>query len=103
MSEYLKISQLTESRAFIRSFVKEIEVRPGKATIHYSISTPEDSPIGEADLAQIALGKGVRSMGVSGGAKGTKTLDRYNAGVARSHLSDSPNIGQLCIPQPRPL
>ena len=51
MSEYLKTSELTESKAFIRSFVKEIEVRPGKATIHYSIPTPEDSPI-EAETPQ---------------------------------------------------
>ena len=67
MSEYLKTSELTESRAFIRSFVREIEVKPGKATIHYSIPTPEDSPIGGADLAEVALGRGVRSTGVSGG------------------------------------
>ena len=31
MSGYLRTSELTESRAFIRSFVKEIEVRPGRA------------------------------------------------------------------------
>ena len=41
-----------ESRAFIRSFVKEIEVRPGKATIHYTIPTPEDSPIGGGETPQ---------------------------------------------------
>ena len=34
MSEFLKTSELTESRAFIRSFVKEIQVSPGRATIH---------------------------------------------------------------------
>ena len=37
----------TETRAFVWSFVKEIEVRPGKAAIVYSIPTPEDSPMGE--------------------------------------------------------
>ena len=40
MSEFLKTSELTETRAFVRSFVKEIEVRPGKAAIVYSIPTP---------------------------------------------------------------
>ena len=35
MSEYLKTSDLTESKAFIRSFVKEVSVRPGMATILY--------------------------------------------------------------------
>ena len=67
MSEFLKTSELTESRAFIRSFVKEVAVRPGRATIHYTIPTPEDSPIGGADAAEIALNGGVRSMVRSGG------------------------------------
>ena len=40
MSEFLKTSELTGTRAFVRSFVKEIEVRPGKAAIVYSIPTP---------------------------------------------------------------
>ena len=73
MSEYLKTSELTESRAFIRSFVKEIEVRPGKATIHYSIPTPEDSPIGGGDAAEVALNGGVMSTGHVGGDRGTRT------------------------------
>ena len=47
MSNFLKNSELTETRAFVHSFVKEIEVKPGKAAIVYSIPTPEDSPIGE--------------------------------------------------------
>ena len=74
MREYLKTSQLTESRAFIRSFVKEIEVRPGKATIHYSILTPEDSPIGGGDSAEVIMNGGVMSMGHVGGEGGTRTL-----------------------------
>ena len=69
MSEFLKTSELTESRAFIRSFVKEIEVRPGRAVIHYTIPTPEDSPIGGADAAEVALNGGVRSTVRSGGPK----------------------------------
>ena len=32
---FLVTSELTESKASIRSFVKEIKVRPGKATIRY--------------------------------------------------------------------
>ena len=32
MSEFLMTSGITESRAFIKSFVKEIKVKPGKAT-----------------------------------------------------------------------
>ena len=67
MSEFLKTSELTETRAFVRSFIKEIEVRPGKAAIVYSIPTPADSPIGGADAAEVALNSGVRSTVRHGG------------------------------------
>ena len=62
MSEYLKTSEPTESRVFIRSSIKEIEVRQGKATIHYSIPT-EDSPLEGADAAEVVLNVGVMSTG----------------------------------------
>ena len=92
MSEYLKTSELTESKAFIRSFVKEIEVRPGKATIHYSIPTPEDSPIEGGDAAELVLNDGVMSMGVVGGAGGTRTPYLFNAIEALSQMSYSPKL-----------
>ena len=37
MSEFLKTSELTETRAFVHSFIKEVEVKPGKAAIVYTI------------------------------------------------------------------
>ena len=40
MSEYLLESGLAETKAFVRSFVKQIVVRPGNATIHYTMLTP---------------------------------------------------------------
>ena len=43
MSDFLKESELTERRALIESFVKEIVVRPGNAVVRYSIPMPEDS------------------------------------------------------------
>ena len=61
MSEFLKTSELTQTRAFVHSFVKEIEVKSGRAAIVYSIPTPEDSPIGGADAAEVALNGRVRS------------------------------------------
>ena len=67
MSEFLKTSELTQTRAFVHSFVKEIEVKPGKAAIVYSIPTPEDSPIGGADAAEVALTGRVRSSVRHGG------------------------------------
>ena len=71
MSEFLKTSELTETRAFVHSFVKEVEVKPGKAAIVYSIPTPEDSPIGGADAAEVALNGRVRSTVQSGGPEHT--------------------------------
>ena len=75
MSEFLKTSELTETRAFVHSFIKEIAVKPGKAAIVYSIPTPEDSPIGGADAAEIALNGRVRSSVRHGGPSGIRTLD----------------------------
>ena len=97
MSAYLRESEITESRAFIRSFVTEIEVRPGRATIHYSIPTPEDSPIGGADLAQVALDRGVRSTGAAGGPGGIRTRDLLNAIEARSQLRHRPTRWEASI------
>ena len=71
LSDQLKTSELTKSKAFIQSFVREIEVGPGRATIHYIIPTPEDSPIGGGDAADVALGRGVMSMGNVGGRSRT--------------------------------
>ncbi len=75
MSEFLKTSELTQTRAFVHSFVKEIAVKPGKAAIVYSIPTPEDSPIGGADAAEVALNGGVRSTVQSGEPCGDRTHD----------------------------
>ena len=61
MSDFLMTSEITESRAFIKSFVKEIKVKPGKATVYYTIPTPPDSPIGGGDAAEVALHGPVRS------------------------------------------
>ena len=71
MSEYLKTSELTESRSFIQSFVKEIVVEPGKAAVRYTIPTPPDSPIGGGDAAEVALHGPVRSSVHVGGPKWT--------------------------------
>ena len=55
MNTYLRESALTESRTFIRSFVKEVAVAPGKATIRYTIPMPEDSPIPGQDAENLTL------------------------------------------------
>ena len=71
MGDFLKTSELTETRAFVRSFVKEIEVKPCRAAIVYTIPTPEDSPIGGADAAEVALNGRVMSTGHIGGPEST--------------------------------
>ena len=92
MSEFLRTSQLTETRAFVRSFVKEIQIRPGKASIIYTIPMPEDSPIGAVDSSELALNGDVRSTIRSGGAEGSRTPDLRIANAALSQLSYSPII-----------
>ena len=37
MSDIVKTSELTQTRAFVHSFVKEVEVKPGRAAIVYTI------------------------------------------------------------------
>ena len=72
MSEFLKTSELTETKAFVGSFVKEVVVKPGRAAIVYSIPTPEDSPIGGADAAEIALNGRVMNSVRHGGPTHTE-------------------------------
>ena len=75
MSEFLKTSELTETKAFVGSFVKEVVVKPGKAVIVYAMPTPEDSPIGGADAAEVALNGRVRSTVRDGGPPWNRTRD----------------------------
>ena len=44
MSDFLMTSEITESRAFIKSFVKEIKVKPGKATVFYTLPISQSTP-----------------------------------------------------------
>ena len=44
MSEFLKESELTERRAFIETFVKEIVVMPGDALLRYTIPISQSTP-----------------------------------------------------------
>ena len=74
MRDFLLKSDLTESRAFIRSFVKEIDVTPGKVVIRYSIPMPEDSRIPGKDTEEVALQEPVLSTVHYGGP--ILTVDR---------------------------
>ena len=83
MSDFLMTSEITESRAFIKSFVKEIKVKPGKATVYYTLPTPPDSAIGGGDAAEVALHGPVRSSVHVGGPGWARTI---NFGLIRSQL-----------------
>ena len=80
MSEFLRTSELTESRAFIRTFVKEIAVKPEMATIRYTIPMPPDSPIGAADSAEVGLSDPVMSTVRSGCRAGIRTPTKGSKG-----------------------
>ena len=67
MRDFLVESELTQTRAFIHSFVKEVEVKPGRAAIVYAMPAPEDSPIGGADTAEVALNGRVMNSVHAGG------------------------------------
>ena len=84
MSEFLKTSELTETKAFVGSFVKEVVVKPGRAAIVYSIPTPEDSPIGGADAAEIALNGRVMNSVRHGGPDLTKSRTDADSDVTPS-------------------
>ena len=92
MSEFLKTSELTETKAFVRSFVKEIVVKPGRAAIVYSIPTPGDSPIGGADAVEIALNGGVMNSVRHGGPGWTRTID---LGLIRGAVKNQPKSGRF--------
>ena len=67
MSEFLNESELTERRAFIETFVKEIVVMPGNALMRYSVPMPDDSLIPGRVAEKVALNGSVLSTVHSGG------------------------------------
>ncbi len=75
MSVFLNESELTERRAFIETFVKEIVVMPDNAVVRYTIPMPEDSPIGGTDAEEMALNGSVLSTVKYGGRWRTRTSD----------------------------
>ena len=75
MRSYLQESELTETKAFIRSFVKEIVIVQGAATIRYTLPMPDDSPIPGMTVEEVALNGQVPPFIPCGGPSGIRTLD----------------------------
>ena len=82
LSVFLNESELTERRAFIESFVKEIVVQPGNALLRYSIPMPEDAPIGGRDAEEVALHAPVLSTVKSGGLPLTEDTTEPFSGIS---------------------
>ena len=72
MRDFLNESELTERRAFIESFVKEIVVMPGDALMRYTVPMPDDSLIPGRAAEKVALNGSVLSTVKNGGAYGPK-------------------------------
>ena len=72
MSEFLNESELTERRAFIETFVKEIVVMPGNALMRYTVPMPDDSLIPGKNADEMALNGAVLSTVQNGGPERTE-------------------------------
>ena len=72
MRDFLVVSELTERRAFIESFVKEIVVTPNDALLRYTVPMPEDSLIPGGATEKVALDGAVLPTVKNGGPKGTE-------------------------------
>ena len=61
MYDFLDRSELTERKAFIESFVREIVVMPSQALLRYTVPMPDDSPIAGSVAEKLALDRMVLS------------------------------------------
>ena len=101
MSRFLKESGLTERRAFIETFVKEIAVVPGDALMRYAIPMPEDSRTPGGNAEDMALNGSDLSTVKNGGAGGLKIATKYghNASVTTLVTTVSSRIHEaVCEP-----
>ena len=74
MKDFLEESELTERRAFIESFVKEIMVIPGDALIRYTVPMPGDGFLGGRVTEKVALDDAVLSTVHVSPQEGTRTI-----------------------------
>ena len=89
MSMFLNESELTERRAFIESFVKEIVVMPDNAVVRYTIPMPDDSPIPGRDAEEMALNGSVLSTVKLGGLTFTEDTTEPFSGISWAFSPES--------------
>ena len=84
MRDFLVESELTERRAFIESFVKEIVVTPDDALLRYTVPMPEDSLIPGGATEKVALDGAVLPIVKIGGPDWTKSRTDADSDVTPS-------------------
>ncbi len=84
MRDFLNESELTERRAFIESFVKEIVVMPGDALMRYTVPMPDDSLIPGRAAEKVALNGSVLSTVKNGGLDLTKSRTEADSDITPS-------------------
>ena len=72
MNRFLRKSALTERRAFIETFVKEIKLLPDNAVVRYTVPMPDDSLIPGRSAEKVALNGSVLPTLPDGGPTGTR-------------------------------
>ena len=90
MSEFLKESELTERRAFIQTFVKEILVSSADALMRYTVPMPDDSPLHGGKAEELDLNGSVLPTAQSGGRSRDRTCGLLCVRQALSPLSYPP-------------
>ena len=104
MKDFLEESELTERRAFIETFVKEILVVPGDALMRYTVPMPDDSRAPGKATEKVALPDAVLSTVHDGGPKRTVLRTRTKG---RNGLCQKPCaafLGQLlCLHMRQPV
>ena len=102
MKDFLKESELTERRAFIQSFIKEIVVVPGDALLRYTVPMPDDSSIPGRAAEKVALNGSVLSTLPDGGPYCTATGSYPSYHVLGRRRAPSPPPGPSAPPSHTP-
>ena len=76
MPEYPEKSELPERKAFVKTFIRDIVVMPGKATIHYRVPIVKDSPNADEDSEELDLAS-LSKSGAGGVRLGSTAMRRY--------------------------
>ena len=79
----LEEADLTERKAFIRSFVEQIEIDKEQVKLQYKLPLPMDGRISKSEVLPIAT---------FGGDRGIRTPDLCDANAALSQLSYIPGL-----------